>query len=224
MSRNLYDTINYRGMQINVYFDEDCESPAEWGDDEAFLTSDWRSLWLNKTPVTAQDCRDAYETKRNFVRVWNNRANRYDGYFIFPCSVYEHSGITVTGVYKDSDEDFYTVCGHAFICVRQEKGTWTRTKAYERAKSIRQVWAEYLEGETYGVTVEDEEENEIDSCWGYIGEESKEMGIDEAKAVIDNEIEKREREKKIARQQFYDRRKAQIRARVPLIYRTAMAV
>jgi len=47
-------------------------------------------------------------------------------------------------------------------------------------------------GEVYGFTIEDADENHVDSCFGYYGDDGKEDMIKECKSTIDHLVKKQE--------------------------------
>lgn len=208
--------IDYKGMSIKIYYDEDAESPANWDNPDCFLCADYRYLNVNSESISAEDCRNAIEeTNRWFL----------NGFYIFPVSIYDHSGICIhLGTTRGWD---YTN-GDAFICVKRRKGwTWAKKQAEKVAQSVVDEWNMYLTGEVYGFVAEDEDGEHIDSCWGFYGDEGIEDAIRQAEGAIDYELEKRHEENmkafKLALSKHIAKRKGQILAHTPLVYRTAFA-
>lgn len=196
--------IDYKGMSIKIYHDEDADSPASWGNEDFFLCSDYRSLYLKDTPITAEECRDALRGGKAFL----------DGYYIFPVSIYDHSGIALT---LGSSYGWDSSNGCAFLCVKRMKGwSWAKAKAEQRAECLVDTWNEYLSGEVYGFVSEDEDGEQIDSCWGFYGDEGIKEAIEEAKSVIDCELRRR-------LSSHLAKRKAQIKSHTPFYARTAFA-
>lgn len=207
--------IDYKGMSIKIYYDTDADSPASWGNEDYFLCADYRHLYLKNTPITADECRETLRDGKSFL----------DGYYIFPVSIYDHSGIALS---LGTSHGWDYSNGNAFLCVKRMKGwSWAKSKAKERAEALVDTWNEYLSGEVYGFVAEDENECEFDSCWGFFGDEGIKEAIEEAKSSIDCEIERREEE---ARKLFMEalkghlaKRKAQIKSHAPLYARPAFA-
>lgn len=207
--------IDYKGMSIKIYYDTDADSPASWGNEDYFLCADYRHLYLKDTPITAEDCRNALNDGKSFL----------NGYYIFPVSIYDHSGIALS---LGTSHGWDYSNGSAFLCVKRMKGwSWAKSKAEERAENLVETWNEYLSGEVYGFVSEDEDGEMIDSCWGFYGDEGIKEAIEEAKSVIDCELEKRakaEREAFIASlARHLAKRKAQIKSHAPFYARTAFA-
>lgn len=210
-----YDSIDYKGMSIKIYYDTDADSPASWGNEDYFLCADYRHLYTRDTPLSADECRDAMLDNKAFLK----------GYYIFPVSIYDHSGIALS-LGTSHGWDYSNYC--AFICVKREKGwSWAKRQAEKRASNLVDTWNEYLSGEVYGFVSEDEEGEMIDSCWGFYGEDGIKEAIAEAKDVIDYELEKRDKARiaafKAALSKHINKRKGQILAHTPLVYRTAFA-
>lgn len=193
------ENIDYKGMSIEIYYDEDAESPASWGDSNAFLCSDYRDLRVNSESISAADCRDAIEADR-----WT-----LNGFHIFPVRIYDHSGIAL-GLGVMHGWDFSN--GRAFVCVKHNDAS----SAERIAKGVVETWNMYLSGHVYGFKAKDENGELLDSCWGFYGDSGIEQAISEAKSAIDRVLEERLK-------RHLAKRKAEIRSRAPLYARTAYA-
>ncbi|TEB04760.1 hypothetical protein Psch_03522 [Pelotomaculum schinkii] len=103
---------------------------------------------------------------------------------ILPLYLYDHSGITMntTGFYCPWDSG---QVGWIYVTkemVRREYGIKRitkkiREKVIQALKSEVNVYSEYLEGNVYGYVLEDAEGNELDSCWGFYGDNFRENGM-----------------------------------------------
>jgi hypothetical protein len=120
-------------------------------------------------------------------------------YVIQPLYLYEHSGITIsTGSFScpwDSGQ-----VGFIFIPLETIRKEWP---VIPDGLTIQQ-WAEkiiegevneydaYLTGDVVGVIAEDEEGEEIDSCWGYYPDEkgSHDYAVEDVKSAIDHHLER----------------------------------
>ena len=210
----LKDEIDYNGMTIKVYYDEDAESPAGWDTPDAFLCSDYRSLNVNSECLSAEDCREAIEDGKWFL----------NGFYIFPVCIYDHSGICI---HLGESRGWDYSNGYAFICVKRMKGwSWQKSKAEKIADGVVDEWNMYLEGEVYGFVAEDEDGNELDSCWGFYGDEGLKDAIDQAEGAIDYELKRRAEAERKTREAILKshlaKRKAQILNHAPLYARTAL--
>ncbi len=209
------ETIDYKGMLISIFYDESADSPADWDNPDCFLCSDYRHLDVDSESISAEECRNAISENKWFL----------NGFYIFPVCIYDHSGIAL---HLGTSRGWDYSNGYAFVCVKRTKGwSWAKSKAKKIASSVIDEWNMYLSGDVYGFIAQDEDENQIDSCWGFYGDEGLEDAIQQAKDAIDNKLEQRHEEEikeyKTALKEHLAKRKAQIRARTPFLYRTAFA-
>lgn len=187
------EVIKYRGREISMCYDTDPECPNDWGNDYAFLVS---------------------YNRREFCTIpdgWENRHDAlcecdgfYRGYYVFPVSIYSHSGVALC-MGNRGGWDFSN--GWAFALVKRDKGSWTREAACKVALSVIEEWNDYLSGNVYGYISGD------DSCWGYYGDEGYKCAIEDAKACIDYAI-------KCEQVEFIARKKVELRHRIPMQYRS----
>lgn len=104
---------------------------------------------------------------------------------ILPLYLYDHSGITISTSPFSCPWDSGQI-GFIFISkekLKKEYGVKRVTndlikKAEKCLLGEVKTYDQYLTGEVYGYRVIDEEGNEVDSCWGYYGDE----GIEEIKS------------------------------------------
>lgn len=105
---------------------------------------------------------------------------------ILPLYLYDHSGITMntTGFACrwDSGQVGFIVASKATI--RENYGVGRVTaKLRERAVAhlVAEVaeYAQYLEGDVYGFTVENEDGEPLNSCWGFYGSDQFKNGMSE---------------------------------------------
>jgi hypothetical protein len=172
----------YKGYKIAVEYDEDAQSPDDWGNDDAFIVYDHRDFSIERKGFDCQDIFDVmhYEKKKT-----------YKGYWYFPVYDYIHSGVSLSlGRNSYPFNDRWDVSFKGFCLIKREKGYWKEEQAYKLAESLINEWNEYLSGEVYGFNIweldEDGEElDSIDSCWGYYGDEGMKQLIAECKDTID---------------------------------------
>lgn len=108
----------------------------------------------------------------------------YRNDIILPIYMYDHSGQTVntTGFSCtwDSGQVGFIILDRAQLL--KTHGTKRIIKAFKEKlfdylKAEVETYDQYLTGDVYGYIVEDEDGREVDSCWGYYGEEyAKEEG------------------------------------------------
>ena len=222
----LREQIDYKGMSIKIYYDENADSPREW-DNLGTIYSNHRDYNLDNHKID--------ELLEEDGRL---HTDELDKYFIWlPVYAYEHSGITVsTGhgyPYNDRwDSGLFGIIAVSKERVRKEYGWKNITK--ERRQQIEghlrneikdlDTW---FTGQVFGFVAEDENESHLDSCWGYYGNDGIKEAIEEAKAAIDCELDERAKAERkafiAALASHVSKRKEQIKHHAPLYARTAFA-
>jgi hypothetical protein len=187
---NAIETLNFEnGYKIEIHQDEDPESPREWdnlgtmvcfhrrynlGDkNHGYKSTDYNSL--NELEA------DIYKNEKPVV--------------CLPLSLFDHSGISISVGAPTCQWDSGYV---GFIFISREKalkeyGVKRITKKLrDKIKSylINEVknYDSYLTGEVYGYIVYDENGEEKDSCWGFVGDIK--YCIEEAKHSVPDTYEK----------------------------------
>lgn len=121
---------------------------------------------------------------------------------IVPVQAYEHGGITISANGRRAGWDSFDSGQLGFVYVSHKNilsafgGKRITKKLLERAEKslIAEVeeYDNYLTGKVYGYVVEDEVGEELESCWGFIGNYNGYV-LEEAKSQADywrNEIDK----------------------------------
>jgi hypothetical protein len=196
----LKEVINYRGYDINIYYDDDPFMAVDNGADYVFIVYDHRQFYVK---VEGFDPEDIYDH-------WKDGNEAYDNHWVFPLYAYIHSGVALS-LAKDHYPftDRWDVSFRGFVLASKE-GFTNRDKAYQASQSYVQRWNDMLLGKAYGFQVEGE--GYEDSCWGFIGDDDYKYMLEEAKAGIDNQIKRKIKEhgKQV---------KDYIKKGVPIIYR-----
>lgn len=179
------ETLEHAGLTIKVYQDPDAESPREW-DNVARFAFDHRRYnlpWEVDNDLRGLSLQELYDElcKRGAV-------------IILKVYGYDH------GIFTISAESFYGRAQHAawdsgivgLACVfrddilREHNRKRLSKKLLELADNILRAeikeYDQFLTGDVYGYVVEDEEENNLDSCWGYFG---LDYAISEAKSAAE---------------------------------------
>lgn len=121
-----------------------------------------------------------------------------DELVMLPVSIYDHSGVSIwlgspTCMWDSGQVGFMYLTKKDAL---RELGNCTEENWKERAMECMEaemkVYNCYISGDVYGFVIEDEDENEIDSCWGYYGDEAVKDQNKENRALIDKEIAHRE--------------------------------
>ena len=168
-------TIQYKQHVINIIQDEDYNITSDDGDNEVFLLYYHKDFWITrkgfeKSPTLAD------------IKAWKKE------YRLIPVYAYIHSGVALSlgnEVYPFNDKWDVSSCGMVMI----KKGSWNDKKKQQisAAQALIDEYNGILSGNVFGyeITFND---NEIDSCWGYIGDIDKSGIIDEAKSIIDYNV------------------------------------
>lgn len=195
---DLIETINYRGHEIEIYFDHDAQSPDEFQDEQVFIVYDHRQFYVE---------REGFDPDEIFNTIKQGK-KLYKGYWVFPLYAYIHSGVALS--LGRSSYPFtcnWDTSFRGFVLVERLKGfSWKENQAYKLAEIEVKTWNEYLSGDIYGYN------SECGSCWGFYGEEGKKYMIEEAKAEIDYDI-------KMKRKEHLNTVKTWIKNKVPMYAR-----
>lgn len=96
-----------------------------------------------------------------------------------PLWLYDHSGITIScgdRVYPYNDRWDSGLVGWIVYARQKDDGEDWRERAFDRMQAEVEEYDQYLQGEVYGFTLYENGE-EIDSCWGYYGDDLAKNGI-----------------------------------------------
>ena len=185
---NLYNQIKYNGYHINIYYDDDAGSPRKMFDNLGTLYTAHRRYRPEKEFDEHFDIDKVFDG-----RIGNFRGSFLKEYIALPVYLYEHSGTTVsTSPFSCPwDSGFFGIIAVPLDKVRREYG---KNITVERRKRIEEYLQgeiktldDYYTGEVFGycITPEDDDSNELDSCWGFYGTDSlKEMEA-ECRHIID---------------------------------------
>lgn len=143
---------------IKIYPDDGNESPNDWWDDEKFLIFDHRDLYVERDGFNPDDIFENGETVK--------------GYHVFRCYAYIHGGVALDVDSHTFPDARWDVSFKGFWLIKRVKGTWTRKHALTAALDLCKTWNQYLSGDVYCYKIYNENDEEIDSCWGYYGVES----------------------------------------------------
>ena len=212
---NALETIEHRGYEIEIFYDESAENPiTAWDGNMEFCC--WHSRYdlgnsdrFGNGHGEPEDCQE-YAKKTNSI--------------LLPLYMYDHSGIALSlgreypfNCRWDSGQLGYILIDREWL--RRNFGKKYFTKKIRRrllifAEANVELYNDYLSGSVYGYSIE----KAGDSCWGFYGYDHEKSGLlDNAKSEIDYHIEKTKKE-------HFTRLKQWIRNRVPLQYREPLTV
>lgn len=167
-------------MKLRIEQDTDAQSPAEFGDNGCYLIADHRDFFV--PPSKGQRNFDVQEEIDAHKRT----------HHVFLLEAYIHSGVCLSlageGNFPDRQWDV-SLLGAVF-CSKKE---WRlRKSARKAAECLIGEWNKYLSGDVWGCIVEDDNGEQIDSCWGFYGreyaEEEGERMLKYAKEQADNRL------------------------------------
>jgi len=181
------DVIEYNGYKINIIQDVDSYNPRVDDNLGKITYNPSGSYILGDTPMDGED-----------VNKIENNTREYISIRVF---AYIHSGTTI----KASDSNPFHCSwdsgqsGIIFISkekARKELGYIRLTKS--KVEKIRnylvsevETFNNYITGEVYGYDIEDSEGEEIDSCYGFYGDDHRKSGLLEtAEGLIDSLLDK----------------------------------
>ena len=187
--------------KLKIIYDSNCQSPRK--DDGKIGTIAYKSRnytlgeesisdpidWLAAKIGWSED-RIYKLAKKNDWRYYSDEVKNYlevvffDKFIALPVYKYEHGGIAIAtspfGCRWDSGQIGYIYTTKAVI---KEVMCISKVTKKDVEKAIASMEAEivyfneYLQGENFGFIIEDEEENELDSCWGFIGGDFEKNGM-----------------------------------------------
>jgi len=192
------------GLTIKIFQDEDAQNPiTDWDDLVTVACFHPHYNLSNTDKFSSLDEAKAYAESERAV--------------VVPLYLYDHSGITIsTGAFScpwDSG-----LVGIAFIERHKALHEWGKTRMTPHVRMLAASYIEgtiknfddYLTGNVWGYVVEDEDGEDVDSCWGFLGDYDQTCGcLDEARSAADYHTRDR-RNKHLAKV------KAWIAHRVPL--------
>ncbi len=184
---HLYDTIQYRGYEIKIYYDPDPESPRDW-DNLGTMYTCHRNYLPEESFDQHFQFEEVFDQHQDFLPSFEKN------YIAHKVYLYEHSGITVsTSPFSCRwDSGLFGIIAVSTEKVKQEYG-WKKITAKRRTEieNILQaevdIYDQYITGQVYGFQLFSPEGEEIDSCWGYFGDLGIKDIVSECKTYVDEE-------------------------------------
>jgi len=171
---------------LKLFYDTDTENPR--GEDSCKLGT---MLYLKNRSYTLGD-KEATEDEMNVIRKHGAleqvnellEGKRPKRYVYLDVHAYIHGGVSLTTARPGDGNPGYPYtcqwdslrCGIIYMSYTQVKKTFGDTspdsieKAMQAMAAEVKVFCQWLSGQCYGYVLEDENGNETDSCWGYIGD------------------------------------------------------
>ena len=184
----------YQGHKIKIYHDPDPENPREWSNLGALICWHRRhrlgdSHRFDSPEAFLRDLADVSDESDQTMDRLRDRAERTT--ILLPVYLYNHSGLAMNTVGFSCPWDSGQV-GFIFVtleAVRKEFGVKRVTKALrQKTEDLLRgevaTYDAYLGGRVYGYVVEADGE-EIDACWGFIGN-YEDACLTEARGIVEH--------------------------------------
>lgn len=158
-------------LELRIVHDEDPESPRTTFDNLGVMVCFHRRYNLGDKHDLREDSFGGWDDLKDYL------VKEEKALHILPLYLYDHSGITMStgpfGCPWDSGQ-----VGFIYTTKEQMENIGTPAdKVEECLKAEVEVYTKYIEGDCWGYVIEDEEGDEVDSCWGFYGEDAaKETG------------------------------------------------
>lgn len=188
---NMIQTIKHKGYTIGIDYDPSPESPREW-DDLSTIYSNSRRYDFDGHSIE-ELIEDVGGNVYDNVIPWDLIAKKY---YYRKVWMYDHSGVTVRTGESNPWGSGWTawdsgLAGVIVVDKKQAKKEWpkdTKQRAEKWLDGEIQNLDTYVRGEIYGYVIENEDGEEVDSCWGFY---DKDEAINDAKGFVDYEYELR---------------------------------
>lgn len=169
----------YKGYTIKIYQDDNTDSPRDWSNLGKMICFHRRYELGDKHDTSVEDVQALI--KRQDI-IW------------LPLFLYDHSGISMSTSrsYPFNDPWDSGQVGIIYVdkaTIRKEYSVKhifknTLDKALNCLRGEVETYDKFLTGEVYGYVIEDEQGNNIDSCWGFY-DTPQEIIDGECKASVD---------------------------------------
>ncbi|MAN97756.1 MAG: hypothetical protein CMN16_01490 [Roseovarius sp.] len=169
----------YQGHIIKIYHDPDAESPREWSNLGTLLCWHRRyrlgdSHQFGSPEAILRDLAGVSDQSDLSMEQLRDRAERKA--ILLPVFLYDHSGLAMNTIGFHCPWDSGQV-GYVYVtlaAVRKEFGVKRVTKSLrEKAEDILRgeivSYDAYLGGRVYGYVI-DQDGEEVEDCWGFVGD------------------------------------------------------
>lgn len=169
----------YRGYEIEIRQDEDCESPRDWDNLGTMVCFHNRYDLGDKHNMTVEEAKDMM---------------KHNNVFSLPLYLYDHSGLTINTTGFSCPWDSGQV-GFIYVTKEQVRKEYSvkriskqlKTHVLDYLRGEVETYDKYLRGDVYGYSI-DKEYDLGDSCWGFYGYD---CCLQEAKSIIDWHLEQK---------------------------------
>ena len=172
--------------RVRIVQDEDAETPRNWSNlSKMIFTGSYKHLG-DKHEV---DFDEEFDSRQDFIERGEEIVRKHfkDVAVCYAVHMYKHSGESISIDYSGQYTcrwDSGTI-GFAIVTkedIRKEYNIKRVTQKYiDKCENIVRgeikTLDQYISGEVYGYVVEDKDENVIDSCYGFFGDDIEKNGI-----------------------------------------------
>lgn len=178
--------LDYKNHIIKIYPDDMLESPRQWDNLGKMICFHNRYNLGDKHDFSIDEFKEFISKGKDIISL--------------PLYLYDHSGITMntTGFFClwDSGQVGRIYCTKE-QALKEFGGKYMTRKLKDKAKEVLlaevETYDKYLRGDVVGYVVCDEAGEPLDSCWGYYDIED---ATEEAKSIVDYEVEEKAKEEK----------------------------
>lgn len=164
----LAQTIQHKGYTIEIHYDQyGGESPRQWDNAGTMAIYHRNYNFGDKLEFNNIDDLEAYLASGDC--------------YALPIYMYDHGGVTISTSPYSCGWDSGQV-GYIYISKEKAKAEGLANPLTTLEHEVSTM-DDYLRGEVYGYIVYDAEWQELDSCWGFIG--NRKYCIEEAQSVAD---------------------------------------
>lgn len=191
MNLQLYETLEYKGYDIDIYYDPNAESPRAWDNLGTFYTAH-RYYCPEKEFDEHFDFDEVCDERPGDLR--ESFLKKYVALNLY---LYDHSGQTISSspFFCPWDSGWFGIVAVSVENIKKEFGWKVLTHARRRKiegylQGDIDTYDNYLRGEVYGYRIipADDKDKGLESCWGYYGNSGLEQLKDECRDTIDSLI------------------------------------
>lgn len=172
------------GLKIKIFQDTDSPGPDNDQDSGLFLVHYHRSFEVTRPEVIDKPQAAAWYRGEKDERLSEIEKR----YHLFSVAAYIHSGVVLSLGDGAHFPDQRWDVSHVGIVLASKKEWRQRKSARKAAAGLVNTWNDHLSGNVYGFVIEDAAGNNLESCWGFSGEDEKERepyALVEARAIVD---------------------------------------
>jgi hypothetical protein len=164
------------GNRVEIIQDSSPENPRDWNN----LS---KMFCFSKRYNLGDDHNYDFKNFKSWGEFGNVLIKKYKPAVIKPLYVYDHSGLTISTKPFECRWDSYQV---GFILIPEDVKAdygWKKLSLKRREKleklmlSELETYDKYLIGDVWGFKETDQNENEVNSCWGFYGDDYEKNGM-----------------------------------------------